>query len=71
MEASLTRLDVHTGNIELLNSHLFIGVLLGDALDKTLSKTQRVASFALGAAINEQNVDDAPPVPSCTSRSML
>ena len=71
VEASLAWLDVHSGNVELLNSHIFIGVLLGDALDKTLSKTQRVASFALGAAINEQNVHGAPPAPSCTSRSML
>ena len=70
VKATLAWLDVHSGNVELLNGHVFICVLLRDALDKTLSKTQRVASFALGAAINEQNVHGVSPAPSCTSRSM-
>ncbi len=32
----------------LLNSHVFIGVPLGDALDKTLRQDAEKASFALG-----------------------
>ena len=71
VEASLARLDVHGGNVELLNGYVFIGVLLGDALDEALCKTQRIAGFTLGTAVNQQNVHAAPPAPSCTSRSML
>ena len=53
VETAFAWLDVHSGNIELLNSHAFIGVLLGDALNEALSKTQRIACFALGATVNE------------------
>ena len=70
VEATLTWFDVHSGNVELLNSHVFMGVLLRDALNETLSKSQRIAGLALGTAVNEQNVHGAPPAPSCTSRSM-
>ena len=49
----------------------FTGTLLGDALDKALCKTQRIAGFAFGTTVNQQNVHAAPPTPSCTSRSML
>ena len=71
VKATLARLDVHSGNVELLNGYVFIGVLLGDALDEALCKTQRIAGFTLGTAVNQQNVHAAPPAPSCTSRSML
>ena len=69
MEASLARLDVHGGNVELFNSYVFIFMLFRDTLNKTFCKSKRITCLALGATINEKYIHVVPPTLLCTSRS--